>query len=111
MTRLSVVVHGHFYQPPREDPWSGRVPLQPSAAPHHDWNERVHAECYGPVVAARILDAEGRITHVVNTLEWMSWDAGPTLLEWLAQETPTTYTAFLEADRQDVMGIYPNFRF
>jgi alpha-amylase/alpha-mannosidase (GH57 family) len=96
--RRSVVVHGHFYQPPREDPWTRRVPLQSSAAPYHDWNERVHDECYRAVVAARVLDQRGRIAHVVNTLEWISWDAGPTLLEWLAREAPATYQAFLEAD-------------
>ncbi|HET9949113.1 MAG TPA: DUF3536 domain-containing protein, partial [Longimicrobiales bacterium] len=99
MDRRSVVVHGHFYQPPREDPWTGRVPLQPSAAPWHDWNERVHDECYRAVVAARILDERGRIAHVMNTLEWISWDAGPTLLDWMAAEEPATYRAFLEADR------------
>jgi alpha-amylase/alpha-mannosidase (GH57 family) len=99
MRRRSVVIHGHFYQPPREDPWTGRVPLQESAAPFHDWNARVHDECYRAVVAARILDERGRIAYVLNTLAWMSWDAGPTLLEWMAGEEPATYKAFLEADR------------
>ncbi|MEQ1856880.1 MAG: alpha-amylase/4-alpha-glucanotransferase domain-containing protein [Longimicrobiales bacterium] len=99
MSRRSVVIHGHFYQPPREDPWTGRVPLQKSAAPHHDWNARVHDECYRAVVAARMLDDRGRIIGVVNALAWMSWDAGPTLLEWMAREEPATYRAFLEADR------------
>ncbi|NJD20372.1 MAG: DUF1925 domain-containing protein [Gemmatimonadetes bacterium] len=94
----SVVVHGHFYQPPREDPWTGRVPVEPSAAPFHDWNRRIHDECYRAVVAARVLDGEGRIAAVVNTLEWISWDAGPTLMAWLAREAPDTYRAFLEAD-------------
>jgi len=100
MSRPSVVVHGHFYQPPREDPWTGRVPRQASAAPYHDWNQRIHAECYRAVVAARILDDDGRIAQVLNTLEWISWDAGPTLLEWMAREAPTTYRRFLEADRR-----------
>ncbi len=102
MPRRSVVVHGHFYQPPREDPWTGRVPRQASAAPFHDWNHRIHDECYRAVVAARVLDAEGRITEVVNTLEWISWDAGPTLLEWMAREAPRTYRRFLEADARSV---------
>jgi alpha-amylase/alpha-mannosidase (GH57 family) len=97
-SRCSVVIHGHFYQPPREDPWTGRVPRQASAAPYHDWNQRIHDECYRAVVAARILDDEGRIAQVVNTLEWISWDAGPTLLEWMAREAPSTYRRFLEAD-------------
>ncbi len=98
MTRRSVVVHGHFYQPPREDPWTDEVPVEASAAPFHDWNERIHAECYRAVVAARLHDGGGRISGVVNTLEWISWDAGPTLLHWLARKAPGTYRAFLEAD-------------
>jgi alpha-amylase/alpha-mannosidase (GH57 family) len=96
--RRSVVVHGHFYQPPREDPWTDEVPREISAAPLHDWNQRIHDECYRAVVAAHVLDAAGRIAAVVNTLEWISWDAGPTLLRWMARETPDTYRAFLEGD-------------
>jgi alpha-amylase/alpha-mannosidase (GH57 family) len=98
MTRTSVVLHGHFYQPPREDPRTDRTPVEPSAAPYHDWNERILAECYRPVTEARIMDTEHRVQDVINTLEWMSWDAGPTLLRWLAREAPYTYRAFLEAD-------------
>ncbi|MEX2466189.1 MAG: alpha-amylase/4-alpha-glucanotransferase domain-containing protein [Gemmatimonadota bacterium] len=102
MTRPSVVLHGHFYQPPRALPWIDRVPREASAAPYHDWNERVLAECYRPVTEARLLDAQGRIRDVLNTLEWMSWDAGPTLLRWLAREAPDTYAAFLEADARSL---------
>ncbi|MCA1791738.1 MAG: hypothetical protein LC667_18365, partial [Thioalkalivibrio sp.] len=102
MTRPSVVVHGHFYQPPREIPWTDQVPREASAAPYHDWNERVLAECYRPVTEARVLDGQGRIRDVMNTLEWMSWDAGPTLLRWLAREAPATYGAFLEADARSL---------
>jgi alpha-amylase/alpha-mannosidase (GH57 family) len=102
MKRPSVVIHSHFYQPPREDPRSDRVPVEPSASPFHDWNERVHAECYAPVTAARVLDGDGHIRAVVNTLEWMSWDAGPTLLRWLAREEPATYYAFLTADARSL---------
>lgn len=102
MNRRSVIVHGHFYQPPREDPRTDRVPREASAAPYHDWNERILAECYRPVTEARVLDGDGRIRDVVNTLEWMSWDAGPTLLRWLAREAPATYAAFLEADRRSL---------
>jgi alpha-amylase/alpha-mannosidase (GH57 family) len=103
MKRRSVVIHGHFYQPPREDPWTDRVPRQGSAAPHHDWNERIHDECYRAVVAAPLKDGEGRVTGVLNTLEWMSWDAGPTLLRWLVRERPDTYRSFLEADARSLM--------
>ena len=59
-------IHGHFYQPPRENPWLEAIELQDSAYPYHDWNERITAECYAPNMASRILDAEGRITEIVN---------------------------------------------
>ena len=64
----SIVIHGHFYQPPREDPWLGEVEAEPSAAPFHDWNDRIDHECYRPVTAARILGADGKIISIVNTL-------------------------------------------
>ena len=95
----SVVLHGHFYQPPRENPWTGRIPEQPSAAPFHDWNERIESECYGPVVASRVLGDGGEPDQVVNCLEWMSFNFGPTLLVWMEQHAPETYAAILEADR------------
>jgi len=79
----SVVIHGHFYQPPREDPWLDEVETEPSAAPFHDWNERIERECYRAVVAARSYAPDGRIAGVVNTLESISFDVGPTLLEWM----------------------------
>ena len=96
----SVVIHGHFYQPPREDPWFGRIPRQPSAAPFHDWNARIERECYGPVTAARVLGPAGRIAHILNTLEYVSFDYGPTLLRWLEREAPETYARIIEADRR-----------
>jgi hypothetical protein len=102
MTRgvRSVVVHGHFYQPPREDPWLDEVETEPSAAPFHDWNERIEQECYRAVVAARLSAADGRITRIVNTLASISFDFGPTLLEWMEREAPATYEAVLEADQR-----------
>ena len=96
----SVVIHGHFYQPPREDPWFGVVPRQPSAAPFHDWNARIERECYGPVTVARVLGPDGRIVRILNALEHVSFDFGPTLLRWLEREAPETYTRILEADRR-----------
>jgi hypothetical protein len=101
MTRgvRSVVVHGHFYQPPREDPWLDEVETEPSAAPFHDWNERIERECYRAVVAARLSGADGRISRIVNTLTSISFDFGPTLLEWMEREAPATYEAVLEADQ------------
>ena len=95
----SVVIHGHYYQPPREDPWVEEIERQPTAAPFHDWNARIEHECYRAVVAARVLDAEGRIARVVNALAYTSFDFGPTLLAWMEQEAPATYAAVLDADR------------
>jgi hypothetical protein len=97
--RRSVVVHAHFYQPPREDPWLEEVPAEPGAMPYHDWNARIEQECYRAVVAARVPGAEGRIASIVNTLEAVSFDVGPTLLEWLEEAAPSTYRAMLDADR------------
>ncbi len=96
----SVVLHGHFYQPPRENPWLDMVETEPSAAPYHDWNRRVEQECYRAVAAARVPGAGGRIARIVNTLAWISFDFGPTLLEWLEREAPRTYGAVLEADAE-----------
>ncbi len=93
-------VHGHFYQPPRENPWLETVEMQDSAYPHHDWNERITAECYAPMGAARMLDAEGRITRIINNYARMSFNVGPTLLSWMAAANPRAYAAILEADRE-----------
>ncbi|MCM2465746.1 DUF3536 domain-containing protein [Methanoculleus oceani] len=96
----AVCIHGHFYQPSRENPWLGDVGVQRSAAPYHDWNERVTAECYGPNTAARILDADGLIEEVVNTYSRISFTAAPTLLAWLERHRPEVYGAVVEADRE-----------
>jgi alpha-amylase/alpha-mannosidase (GH57 family) len=95
----SVVIHGHFYQPPREDPCFDVVEREPSAAPYHDWNERIERECYRAVVAARVLGRDGRIARIRNTLASISFDVGPTLFEWLEREARPTYDAIIEADR------------
>lgn len=96
----SVVLHGHFYQPPREDPWLETVERQPSAHPFHDWNERVEQECYRAVAAARLPGRDGRIRSILNTLRHISFDFGPTLLEWLETHARRTYEAVLEADAE-----------
>ena len=88
------------YQPPREDPWLEMIEAQPSAAPSHDWNERVERECYRAVVAARVPGEGGRIREIRNTLERISFNFGPTLLEWMQDHAPGTYRAVLEADRR-----------
>ncbi len=99
MERL-ICVHGHFYQPPRENPWLEAVEIQDSAYPYHDWNEKITAECYAPNAASRILDSEDRIVEIVGNYERMSFNFGPTLLSWMETASPNTYQAVLEADRQ-----------
>ncbi len=94
-----ICIHGHFYQPPRENPWLEAVELQDSAAPYHDWNERITAECYAPNAVARILDDQGRIVKLLNNYSQMSFNFGPTLLSWLQAKAPETYAAILAADR------------
>lgn len=95
-----VCIHGHFYQPPRENAWLEEIEVQDSAAPFHDWNERVTAECYAPNAAARILDAADRIVDIVNNYASISFDAGPTLLAWMEKASPEVYRAILDADRE-----------
>lgn len=92
-------VHGHFYQPPRENPWLEAIEVQDSAYPFHDWNARVTAECYAPNAFARILADDGSIERIVNNYSRMSFNFGPTLLAWLETADPETYRAILAADR------------
>jgi alpha-amylase/alpha-mannosidase (GH57 family) len=93
-------IHGHFYQPPRENPWLEAVELQDSAYPYHDWNERVTAECYGPNSTSRILNGDGLIEKIVNNYKRISFNFGPTLFSWLEEREPEVYRAILEADRE-----------
>jgi alpha-amylase/alpha-mannosidase (GH57 family) len=94
-----ICIHGHFYQPPRENPWLEAVETQDSAHPYHDWNERITAECYEPNASSRILDAHDRITKINNNYASISFNFGPTLLSWLENREPSTYAAILDADR------------
>src|SRR5436190_4477688 len=93
-----ICVHGHFYQPPRENPWLEAIELQDSAFPYHDWNERITAECYGANATSRILDGEGRIQKIVNNYSRISYNFGPTLLSWMEEQAPATYAAVIAAD-------------
>ncbi len=95
----SIIIHGHFYQPPREDPWSYEILQQPSAYPFHDWNDRIAHECYIPNTESRILDKEGRILHIINNYVSMSFNFGPTLLNWLEEKYPESYEAIIHADK------------
>jgi hypothetical protein len=93
-----VCAHGHFYQPPRENPWLDAVEPQPSAAPYPDWNQRITAECYRPNASARIQDGRGHVVGIVDNYARMSFDVGPTLLTWLAREAPDVHAALVAAD-------------
>ena len=95
-----ICIHGHFYQPPRENPWLESVELQDSAYPYHDWNERVTAECYAPNSVSRILDGDNQIIRLVNNYSKISFNFGATLLSWLEAKAPDVYNAILEADRE-----------
>jgi alpha-amylase/alpha-mannosidase (GH57 family) len=94
-----ICIHGHFYQPPRENPWLDAISYQESAYPFHDWNERINAECYAPNTHARILDEKGVVSEWVNNYSKISFDFGPTLLSWMESKVPDTYQAVIEADR------------
>ena len=98
----AIVIHGHFYQPPRENPWLETVEVQDSAAPYHDWNERVTAECYAPNTAARRVDEQNRVLDIVNNFEKISFNIGPTLFAWLERHRPDVYAKIIEADRASV---------
>ncbi len=94
-----VCIHGHFYQPPRENPWTEKIEEQKDAAPFHDWNEKITYECYQPNTACRILEDE-KIVDVVNNFEKISFNFGPTLLSWLENKHPETCIAIVAADNK-----------
>jgi alpha-amylase/alpha-mannosidase (GH57 family) len=93
-----VCIHGHFYQPPRENPWLEEIELQDSAYPYHDWNDRINVECYAANALSRILDDDDRIVKIVNNYSGISFNFGPTLLAWMADKAPDTYRRIIEAD-------------
>ena len=97
-----ICIHGHFYQPPRENPWLEEIELQDSAYPYHDWNQRVTAECYAPNSASRILDPDDKIVDILNNYSKISFNFGPTLISWIEKHKPEVYQAILEADRSSV---------
>ena len=94
-----ICIHGHFYQPPRENAWLEIIEVQESAAPFHDWNERITEECYGPNAHARILNEKGRIIDITNNYEKISFNMGPTLLSWMELNRPEAYESIIQADK------------
>lgn len=95
-----VCIHGHFYQPPRENAWLETIEVQDSAAPYHDWNERINEECYAPNATARVLNDRRHISTISNNYARISWNFGPTLLGWLEEHDPATYERLRRADRE-----------
>lgn len=100
-----LTIHGHFYQPPRENPWLEAIELQESAAPWHDWNARISEECYNPNSVSRIVDGHNKIIDIVNNYKYMSFNFGPTLMSWLKEHAPITYERIIQADRES-QGLY-----
>ena len=96
----ALVIHGHFYQPTRENPWTGEIEREPSAEPFHDWNERIHSECYRPNAFVQIKGSGAE--RIVNNYAKINFNFGPTLLSWLKRQHPDTYTRVVEADRESV---------
>lgn len=94
-----ICIHGHFYQPPRENAWLETIELQDSAAPYHDWNERVTVECYAPNATARIIDGAGKIEDIISNYSKISFNFGPTLLAWMKDKMPDIHEAIIAADK------------
>jgi alpha-amylase/alpha-mannosidase (GH57 family) len=97
-----ICIHGHFYQPPRENAWLEVIEVQDSAHPYHDWNERISSECYAPNTASRILDQDGVIKNIINNYARISFNFGPTLLSWMEANDHETYHSIIEADKESV---------
>ncbi|MCX7785273.1 MAG: DUF3536 domain-containing protein [candidate division WOR-3 bacterium] len=95
-----ICIHGHFYQPLRENPWTNKIDNETSAFPYNDWNQRITAECYKPNLSAPIIDKKGTVIKRINNYTKINFDFGPTLLAWLEKNEPEVYTAIIESDQQ-----------
>jgi alpha-amylase/alpha-mannosidase (GH57 family) len=98
--KVYVTIHGHFYQPPRENPYLNAIERQPSAYPFHDWNARIHDECYRPNAYARIFNDAGKVVGIVNNFEYLSFNIGATLMSWLEGHDPEVYQRIIDGDRR-----------
>ena len=105
MNKKYLTIHGHFYQPPRENPWIEEIEIQDSAYPHHDWNEKISWQCYNPNSASRIVDSNNLIIKISNNYKYISFNFGPTLLSWMETHDADAYNRILKADR-DSMKLY-----
>ncbi len=99
-TKRYVIIHGHFYQPPRESPWTGLIAPEPSAAPFPNWNERILSECYAANAHAHTMD--GPLVRISNNYQWLSFDFGPTLMGWLTRHGKSAYRALIRADAASI---------
>jgi alpha-amylase/alpha-mannosidase (GH57 family) len=99
---INICIHGHFYQPPRENPWTGEIEKQDSAAPFHDWNEKIYQECYKTNAHAQIIDDKGIVLKEINNYSHLNFNFGPTLLNWIKIKHPETYEEIIEADKQSI---------
>ena len=99
---IDICIHGHFYQPPRENPWTGEIEKQDSAEPYHDWNERIHHECYKANSEAEIIDDTGKVVAIINNYELLNFNFGATLLAWIQHKHPETYNKIIEADKNSI---------
>ncbi|HEY0714554.1 MAG TPA: glycoside hydrolase, partial [Polyangia bacterium] len=102
---IALVVHGHFYQPPRENPWTDRITREPSAAPYHDWNARISAECYRANAFARLYGQSETIEALVNNYAYLSFNFGPTLARWIARMDPATMERARQGDEAQARRI------
>ncbi|MCX7877563.1 MAG: DUF3536 domain-containing protein [Ignavibacteria bacterium] len=100
---INICIHGHFYQPPRENPWTNEIEQQESASPFHNWNERIWDECYKPNSEAEILNDKGSVVAKVNNYEMINFNFGPALLSWLKRKHPETYSLIIEADKKSII--------
>ncbi|OHD25537.1 MAG: hypothetical protein A2Y34_00895 [Spirochaetes bacterium GWC1_27_15] len=100
--QIKTIIHGHFYQPPREDPWTNNIEEQPSAYPFKNWNQRITSDCYGPNAYSRVLDPQGKIKKIINNYQYISFNFGPTLLAYLEIEEKEIYNLIIEADKKSV---------
>ena len=97
-----LTIHGHFYQPPRENPWLETIEVQDSANPYHDWNARVTAECYTPNSVSKIVTQDNKILDIVNNYSFISFNFGPTLLSWMEHYSPYSYERIIKADVESI---------
>ena len=102
MEKTSLIIHGHFYQPPRENPRTGLIDIQESARPYKNWNERINLDCYKANTSSRFLNEYGQIKQIYNNYEYISYNFGPTLLSWLYENDRQTYELIIQADKNSV---------